>query len=720
MSDNKQLAALVQTFPVGFSYTPIYREGAPLYGGKLANTGKMPLHSTRKEVWSPSRTAKALLELPHLYAAVGMWCGSHGNGLIVLDVDYQLAALEIEHGASLALAPKVTSTKPNAAKFLFKAPPGEFEKLAGYTLDRFKDGSEVLYQGKQAVICGHYPGKTDKETGEIYPEGEYTLHGDINDIPVAPEWLLERMRQSFADAEQAKRRPTRDASQEDETTRRAIVMESLSVLPPDEFQDYNAWLKIGMGIHAAELSDGLEIWEEWSKQDDTYAAKWKANPNMCADKWRSFNTGGGITIGTLVFQADRYDPHRNRCHRSTVTNECFGDDPVKEQLTPASFEMLMFAVRTTKQHPSAAFQRMSLNGLAAANGFRDPAELDNIYNTWELERSGINKKFSPQGKTSEQANFIIPGMLAAPSVVLLHGEGGLGKTTFALRLSAHVMAGESMLLRGQSVPIARGSVLYFSADQGLQDFDRQIEDMGLAPVFEANPGCFTVIPDWQFSQLQRFQALLIEHQPRLVILDSLTGLNGTSLVSENDARYAKPIRELTVLLGSGHLPRCAVIILHHNNKTGGFRGSTSIRDAVDETWAMKAGANPDQVLIEQGKSRRGLNFGEVVITTDDAGDVTITSRAPIGRADRGVDTTRQRVLRILQLNHPRAMTAADIEAAQASVPGTLLGGQPPTVGSVPIRTALVALRRTGQIEVVEKRKTAAGGTPQNVYRAVMG
>jgi hypothetical protein len=474
-----------------------------------------------------------------------------------------------------------------------------------------------------------------------------------------------------------------------------------------------------MGIHAAELEDGLEIWEEWSKQDDTYAAKWKTDPNMCSDKWRSFNAGGGITIGTLVFQADRYDPNRNRCHRSTVTNDCFGEGPATEELTPSGFELLMFAVRTTKQHPSAAFQRMALNELAAKHKFRDPAELDNIYNTWELERTGINKKFSPKGKTSEQANFIIPGMLAAPSVVLLHGEGGLGKTTFALRLSAHVMAGESMSLRGQDVPVARGSVLYFSADQGLQDFDRQIEDMGLEDVFEANPGTFTVIPDWQFSQLQRFQALLIEHQPRLVILDSLTGLNGTSLVSENDARYAKPIRELTVLLGSGHLPRCTAMILHHNNKAGGFRGSTSIRDAVDETWAMKAGANPDQVLIEQGKSRRGLNFGEVVITTDDAGSVTINTRAPVGRTDRAVDNARQRVLRILQLNHPRAMTALDIGAAQGAVPGTLMGGTPPAVDAAPIRRALATLRRAGQIEVVETRKTAVGGKPQNVYRAVM-
>lgn len=719
MSDNKQLAALVQTFPVGFSYTPIYREGAPLYGGKLANTGKMPLHTTRKEVWSPGRTAKALLELPHLYAAVGMWCGSHGNGLITLDVDYQLAALEIEHGQSLALAPKITSTKPNAAKFLFKAPPGEYEKLAGYTLDRYQDGSEVLYQGKQAVVCGHYPGKTDAQTGEIYPEGEYILHGDINDIPVAPEWLLERMRMAFADGER-KRVPTKDARNEDEATRRAIVMESLSVLPPDEFQDYSTWLKVGMGIHAAELEDGLEIWEEWSKQDETYAAKWAKDPNMCSDKWRSFNAGGGITIGTLVFQADRYDPHRNRCHRSTVTNDCFGEDPVQEKLTPASFELLMFQVRTTKQHPSAAFQRMSLNGLAASSGFRDPAELDNIYNTWELERTGINKKFSPTGRGHRETSFIIPGMLAAPSVVLLHGEGGLGKTTFALRLGAHVLAGESMAIRGSAVPIAKGKVLYFSADQGAEDFDRQIEELGLEIPYRSASNAFTVIPDWQFSQLQRFQALLIEHQPQLVILDSLTGLNGTSLVSENDARYAKPIRELTVLLGSGHLPRCSVIILHHNNKSGGFRGSTSIRDAVDESWGMKPGANVNQILIEQGKSRRGLNFGEVVITTDEAGEMEITSRAPVGRQLRDVDNARQRVLRVLQLNHPAAFTAADIAVAQTSVPGTLTNPQPPAVASTTIRAALAALQRTGQIEVVETRKTAAGGKPQNVYRAVMG
>ena len=43
-------------------------------------------------------------------------------------------------------------------------------------------------------------------------------------------------------------------------------------------------------------------------------------------------------------------------------------------------------------------------------------------------------------------------------------------------------------------------------------------------------------------------------------------------------------------------PATTILVIHHANKQGGFRGTSSIRDAVDETWKL---SKPDKELSEQ-------------------------------------------------------------------------------------------------------------------------
>ena len=34
-------------------------------------------------------------------------------------------------------------------------------------------------------------------------------------------------------------------------------------------------------------------------------------------------------------------------------------------------------------------------------------------------------------------------------------------------------------------------------------------------------------------------------------------------------------------------PACSIVIIHHNTKEGKFRGTSAIKNAVDETWNMR-------------------------------------------------------------------------------------------------------------------------------------
>ena len=53
------------------------------------------------------------------------------------------------------------------------------------------------------------------------------------------------------------------------------------------------WVKIGMALHGWDSSLGLGLWESWSKD----GSSWKEGE--CAKRWKSFDFGGGVTLGTM-------------------------------------------------------------------------------------------------------------------------------------------------------------------------------------------------------------------------------------------------------------------------------------------------------------------------------------------------------------------------------------------------------------------------------------
>ena len=66
---------------------------------------------------------------------------------------------------------------------------------------------------------------------------------------------------------------------------------------PNPGRDYDAYINLGMAIHAATDGEGFELWDEWSRRSEYN------NPTANIKKWASFRAGGGITAGTLVHMA---------------------------------------------------------------------------------------------------------------------------------------------------------------------------------------------------------------------------------------------------------------------------------------------------------------------------------------------------------------------------------------------------------------------------------
>ncbi|MCC7000884.1 MAG: PriCT-2 domain-containing protein, partial [Gemmatimonadaceae bacterium] len=80
----------------------------------------------------------------------------------------------------------------------------------------------------------------------------------------------------------------------DPSTLRRRIEDALACLPAD---DRDLWVRIAMAVKAALGEDGFDLWDTWSRRSERYRA-----PDALTT-WRSIHPDGGVTIGTLFFEA---------------------------------------------------------------------------------------------------------------------------------------------------------------------------------------------------------------------------------------------------------------------------------------------------------------------------------------------------------------------------------------------------------------------------------
>ena len=123
------LIEFVNSLSSDWVLAPIYRKGASMRSGKEA-TGKNPLEVAFDRDLGPADVALQLEKNDKL-GAVGLFTGRKGRGLVILDVDANLSALKRKWGDSIKGAPVATSTKKNAAKFIFRVPEELWGEVSG-------------------------------------------------------------------------------------------------------------------------------------------------------------------------------------------------------------------------------------------------------------------------------------------------------------------------------------------------------------------------------------------------------------------------------------------------------------------------------------------------------------------------------------------------------------------------------------------------------------
>ena len=564
--------------------------------------GKRPIGFTHHSNVSPERTALVLERNPDRYGAVGVYTGPRSKGLVCLDVDTNLGILRKNWEQDLG-GFHVISPTPDAGKWFFTVPQDKWIGVDDVSRAATGRGFEVLW-GRQAIICGAYP-----------DGGEYVPHGDPNAIPEAPGWLIALMEESH----ELKRRDEKKRGvvsskyslrSKEETA--AIAQSCLDVIRPEGGGE-DLWWRIGAMIHSELPGDeGLALWREWSLRDPEYQDHWKGSEDPCAKRWAGFKDKGtkGLGFGTLVTTADEFDPNRDRFQKAGLSAliEEIEATPIRyRQDYLAGQELLDRALKLEEDIENPALLDQAKHLLALEGGRRDGAlAIDRLIDTHlTFERNGGNKESDLSTLDDSGFQYLVPGLIPKPWLLLVHADGGTGKSAMAQTLCKHVTQGKPFNVHGKMFDVPRGKALWLNGDQSEKVLRGQFELIGVTTGVN-------VVAEWDMAWYRRFCQMQEKGKYDLIVIDSLDGCNDSNPYEENRREYALPLKRLARRNGID-FPVCSIVVLHHNNRNGGFRGSSAIRAAVDETWNM-------QKLDSAATAKLQLPFNSRLITVEKSRD----------------------------------------------------------------------------------------------------
>ena len=307
-------------------------------------------------------------------------------------------------------------------------------------------------------------------------------------------------------------------------------------------------------------------------------------------------------------------------------------------------------------------------------------------------------------------DYLIPDVLPTPSVVLVYGAGGDGKSMCAWALAKHIATGTPFVVKGKHLPVQQGPVLLLNGDQPLTQLKEQLEEVDFPLTQDTK-----LQTDWQLQYYAQFIKLMEKYEPKLVVIDSLIGCSGGRAFDENKSDFAQPLYWLT--RNNGVLfPKTTILIIHHANKNGGFRGTAAIRDAVDETWALTKPTEEQSAtlgkysrLITIEKSRSGRSGTSLVMQMQDDLSFTISDYTPeVDRTNTSPASVSDRVLQKLRVVYPESRSTNNL------VDDPLLEGKPAA-----IRKSLQRLLKRGLIEASNEQETSPAGKTLQTYKAIL-
>lgn len=258
--------------------------------------------------------------------------------------------------------------------------------------------------------------------------------------------------------------------------------------------------------------------------------------------------------------------------------------------------------------PSVSIAETSLSpeqidALVAATVVEVPAPGEDAALPWQLHT--LADAYAPR----PPVEYVINGLFKLPSLNVVFGAPGSMKSAMLADNAACVVSGKPVFepLDG-AIGVCRGTkrvpVLWADFDNGVQLTHERFEAVGRAYNLPADaPLSYVSMPEpWLDMNVEAGKAMLdqyIKHTgAKLVIVDNLRAVSGGA--DENSAFMLDIMTRFRRLAEANN---AAVVLIHHTNRNGAIRGSSTIEQAIDLSLSVERTEGKDTISVFSKKVR---------------------------------------------------------------------------------------------------------------------
>lgn len=204
------------------------------------------------------------------------------------------------------------------------------------------------------------------------------------------------------------------------------------------------------------------------------------------------------------------------------------------------------------------------------------------------------------------APFLVPDLIPENELGVVASTPREGKSLLLMGLAKAVATGGLFLDR----PCTKGGVVYVNAEDG----NDKVKERELAQGWSRGLPVFWH-EKFKLSQIEKLESFIKVHDPRLVVIDTLSRTNDSS-INESSPDIAKVIGPLQDLARDYH---CSIILVHHLTKTPPetastvdvfeqIRGSTAIRATCRAAYVLAQGESGIRLCYEHGSGKGDLRI----------------------------------------------------------------------------------------------------------------
>ena len=251
--------------------------------------------------------------------------------------------------------------------------------------------------------------------------------------------------------------------------------------------------------------------------------------------------------------------------------------------------------------------------------------------------------------------YVIKPLFTTGSVSVLVGEGGTGKTYALMDAAVCTALGEPWL----QFETTKSPSLIIDEESGQRRLSRRLRDTlhGHFADDKAKVGFVSLahLNLYETDDVNMLHLLVKQHNAGLVVIDALA-----DIMPGGDENSSKDIQPIFIALRTiAEDTQSAIVLIHHSNKAGTYRGSTAIKAACD-LMLMLESSRDNRMTFTSAKTRdiEPITFGAT--SHFEPGQYCLTSSEP-RKQEKAIVKSDKHVL--LHLSEHGDSSRADICAS---------------------------------------------------------